>query len=98
LDPSKNSEFVDRIPSEQQVRDARRTFEFPIIVLTRGLPDALDDVWPSADLQRIEQELQREFLQLSPNSTQVIAERSGHLIQKDQPELVIEAICKMLGR
>jgi len=96
LDPSKNSEFVDRIPSEQQVRDARRMFDFPLIVLTRGLPDETDEVWPSAELQRVECELQREYLKLSPMSSQVIAEQSGHEIQKDQPEMVIEAIKKMI--
>ena len=98
LDPSKNSEFIDRIPSEQQVRDARRQFDFPLVVLTRGLPDESDDIWPSADLQRVEQELQREFLKLSPSSSQVIAEKSGHEIQKDQPELVIEALRSLIGK
>ncbi|MEW6401839.1 MAG: alpha/beta hydrolase [Chloroflexota bacterium] len=97
-DPSKNSEFVDRIPSEQQVRAARRQFSFPLVVLTRGLPDEPDAVWPSADLQRVETELQREFLQLSSKSSQVIAEKSGHYIQHDQPELVIEAVRKVMGK
>ena len=96
--PSKNSEFVDRIQSERQVRDARRRFDFPLVVLTRGLPDKPDPVWPSADLQRVEQELQLEFLTLSPKSSHVIAEKSGHWIQNDQPELVIEAIRTIIGR
>lgn len=98
MDPSKNSEFVDRPASEQQVRDARRPFDFPLVVLTRGLPDKPDSVWPSADLQRVEQELQSDLLKLSLNSSQVIAEQSGHWIQKDQPELVIRAILQVLGR
>ena len=97
-DPSKNSELVDRIPSEKQVREARRLLDFPLIILTRGLPDAPDPVWPSAELQRVECELQREYLKLSPRSSQVIAEKSGHEIQKDQPELVIEAIRKVTGK
>ena len=96
--PSRNSEFLDHIASEQQVRDARRTVDFPLVVLTRGLPDKPDPVWPSADLQRVEQELQREFLKLSPKSSLVIAENSGHWIQKDQPELVIDAIRKVIGK
>lgn len=94
-DPSKNSEFVDRIPSEKQVREARRMFDFPIIVLTRGLPDEPDPVWP-AELQRVECDLQREYLTLSPHGSQVIAEKSGHEVQKDQPELVIEAVRSVL--
>jgi pimeloyl-ACP methyl ester carboxylesterase len=98
LDPSRNSEFIDRIPSEQQVRNARRKFEFPLVVLTRGLPDASDEVWPSAELQRVETDLQREFLKLSPISSLVMAQQSGHYIQHDQPELIIEAIKKMIGK
>lgn len=98
MDPSKNSEFIDRITSERQVRDARHTFDFPLIVLTRGLLDKPDPVWPSADLQRVERELQREFLKLSPKSSLVTAEKSGHWIQKDQPELVIEAIRRVIGK
>lgn len=97
-DPTRNSEFLDHIASEQQVRDARRRFDYPLVVLTRGLPDKPDPVWPSADLQRVEQELQREFLTLSPKSSLVIAKNSGHWIQKDQPELVIEAIRKVIGK
>jgi pimeloyl-ACP methyl ester carboxylesterase len=96
-DPSKNSEFVDRIPSEKQVRDARRSFDFPIIVLTRGLPDEPDPVWP-AELQQVEFNLQSEYLKLSPYSSQVIAQKSGHEIQKDQPELVVEAIRNLTGK
>ncbi len=97
LDPSRNPEFLDRFPSEQQVRDSRRLFDFPQVVLTRGLPDAHSEVWPSAELQRVEWELQLKLLDLSQNSSHVIAKRSGHWIQKDQPELVIAAIQNVMG-
>jgi pimeloyl-ACP methyl ester carboxylesterase len=97
-DPSRNSETLDRIKSDEQVRNARQQFDFPLVVLTRGLPDEPSDVWPSADLQRVERELQLEFLKLSPYSTHVTAEKSGHWIQNDQPELIIEAIRKVMGK
>lgn len=38
------------------------------------------------------QAMQSELVELSPNSKQVIAERSGHSIQLQQPQLVIDAI------
>lgn len=98
LDPSRNDEFVDRIPSEQQVRDARRAFDFPLVILSRGLPDQPDAVWPSAELQRVEQELHRDYLNLSPQSSLIVAENSGHEIHKDQPELVIGTIRKVAGK
>jgi pimeloyl-ACP methyl ester carboxylesterase len=90
--PDRNSEKVDKIKSADQLRAARQTFDFPIMVLTRGLPDEPDPVWPSADLQRVETGLQRKFLELSPRSSQHIAEFSGHFINEDQPELIVEAI------
>lgn len=98
LDPSRNSESVDLIASERQMRDSRRIFDFPLVVLTRGLPDQTSAVWPSAALQQIERKLQLKFLDLSPNSSHVIAEQSGHWIQKDQPELVVEAIRNVMGK
>jgi len=94
--PNRNSECVDKIESASQLRIARRTFEFPIIILTRGLPDEVDSVWPSEALQRVEAELQREFLKLSPKSDLIIAKNSGHFIQTDEPELVVNAIQKII--
>lgn len=41
--------------------------------------------------------LQREFLKLSPRSRRTLAERSGHFIHHDEPELVIEAIRQVVA-
>ena len=91
-DPSQNDERIDRLTSIAQVRAAKQEFRFPLIVLTRGLPDELSSIWPTDKLGAIETSLQCDFLRLSPRSRQVIAEQSGHFIQKDQPELVVQAI------
>jgi hypothetical protein len=40
--------------------------------------------------------LQKDLVSLSGNSTQMIATRSGHQIQLDQPDLVIAAIKQVL--
>ncbi len=42
------------------------------------------------------QQRQREMLAMSSRSRQLLAERSGHQIQKDQPELVIEAVGELI--
>jgi len=97
-DPSLNPEHLDGGKSNEQLRNAPQQFDFPLAVLTRGLPDEPSPIWPSADLQRVEQELQREFLKLSPQSSLIIADKSGHFIQHDQPELIIDAIRSMLGK
>ena len=42
-------------------------------------------------------EFQQELAAQLPNSTHIIAEKSGHFIQKDQPQLVIDAIREMVN-
>jgi pimeloyl-ACP methyl ester carboxylesterase len=66
----------------------------PLVVLSHGLPDLSMNLTESQQSQ-FEQEwaiMQNELLGLSSNSEQVIAEKSAHYIQLDQPELVIESI------
>ena len=95
--PERNSECVDKIESAAQLRAARRVFDFPLVVLTRGLLDEADPVWPSEALQRVETKLQLEFLKLSPMCAHTFAKKSGHYIQSDEPELVVNAIKQVIN-
>jgi pimeloyl-ACP methyl ester carboxylesterase len=70
--------------------------DIPLIVLTAGKFEIADvfgltteeeDQTAAARL-----ELQAELVELSSNGKQVIAEESGHLVQLDQPKLVVDAI------
>jgi pimeloyl-ACP methyl ester carboxylesterase len=98
-------EQIDFAASFTQLREAAAAHPLPplpLVVLTRGRPwgaegspeaeaalppdfpwDAFDTVW---------QELQDELAALTPGARHVIATKSGHYIQVEQPELVIEAI------
>ncbi len=91
-DPARNSEQWDVPACQTQVRESGRAYGFPLRVLARGVPDQPSAIWPSEALQKIEVELQRQTTRLSTNSRFVVAERSGHFIQRDQPELVVDAI------
>ncbi|MDQ2807075.1 MAG: alpha/beta hydrolase [Chloroflexota bacterium] len=95
-DPTRNSEGIDLLTSRTQMQ-AARLLPQPLIVLTRGLPDAPSPVWPSAALQGIERELQGELARLSPQGRQIMAAASGHFIHHDQPDLVIAAVREILG-
>ena len=67
--------------------------DIPLVVLTAGNRDV--SPLPANIAERLNQvavEMQQELMGLSSNSTYVIAEESGHGIQKDQPDLVIKAI------
>lgn len=55
--------------------------------LPAGLSEALDGIWV---------DLQNEWAQISTRSTHIFADESGHFIQKDQPDLVIDAILQVV--
>ena len=59
--------------------------DLPLIVLSRGLDQEPD--W---------QAWQVELLQLSTQSQQLFAEKSGHNIERDQPEAAVAAILQMV--
>jgi pimeloyl-ACP methyl ester carboxylesterase len=71
--------------SGAQARAVKSFGDLPLIVLSRGLDQKPD--W---------QAMQTELLQLSSNSQQLIADKSDHNIEIDQPEAAVEAIGKMV--
>jgi len=70
----------------------------PFIVLSRGLSDATPILTESENQQlwEIWQQMQSDLAALSPESIQIIADQSGHNIQLDQPDLVIDAIRQVI--
>jgi pimeloyl-ACP methyl ester carboxylesterase len=87
-DQAKNDENIDRITSIEQVHGKQTLFDFPLIILTR-LPD-------SDELNKIETNLQAEYLKLSTHSRQVFSKYDDHFIQISEPELVIDSIRQVL--
>lgn len=72
--------------------------DLPLIVLSHGLSDSTSGI-DSTQQSQFEQEwskMQTELTGLSSNSKQVIAEKSGHYVHFDQPELVVEAIIDLV--
>jgi pimeloyl-ACP methyl ester carboxylesterase len=88
-DPYWGEEFTE-------IYAARRAHEYPLgdiplVVLTRGKRE-YPDTEEGRQLDEDRKRLQADLLKLSRNSKQIIAQTSGHHIQLDDPELVIEAI------
>jgi pimeloyl-ACP methyl ester carboxylesterase len=81
--------------SMEQLRAApMRLGDKPLIVLTHGLKEANQAGSPE-EAEQGEQawsELQAELARRSSSGKQIVAEKSGHYIQFDQPDLVIDAI------
>lgn len=64
-----------------EMLDATPIVGKPVVLLTPGHPKAISD----ADLRKI-----------GPTATQLIAERSGHWVHLDEPELVVEQIREIM--
>jgi pimeloyl-ACP methyl ester carboxylesterase len=89
LDP----EGINIWTSERQTRKALRRSPLrpmPLVVLTRGHPDEPGGPFVEQE-ERLWRQLQRELAQLVPGSRHLITQ-SGHDIQHEQPELVLDAI------
>jgi pimeloyl-ACP methyl ester carboxylesterase len=94
---AKNAEGVDTDAIREEVKAARWRTDIPLYVLVHGrvTPDMIPPGWSSAQMairQQVWREMQADLARRSSNSKMVIAEKSGHYIQDDQPELVIDAI------
>ncbi|MDQ0246074.1 pimeloyl-ACP methyl ester carboxylesterase [Bacillus fengqiuensis] len=66
--------------------------DVPLIVLSAG-----KKAFYSKKSQEIWHEMQKELLELSTNSELMIASESGHYIQNDEPEYVMDAIKKIIS-
>ena len=94
-----NPERTDLSAVLEELRQAHWRADIPLVVLSHGrklpLPNASDEV-----LTRVEAawlELQRELASRSSRGRLVIAQRSGHNVQNDEPELVVEAIREVVA-
>jgi pimeloyl-ACP methyl ester carboxylesterase len=98
-------EQIDLEASFAQLQEAAASDplpNLPVIVLTHGVPlrdqlppeaqAALPSDFPWDEMERVWQALQAELSGLAPGTRHVIATESGHYIQLQQPELVVDAI------
>jgi pimeloyl-ACP methyl ester carboxylesterase len=74
--------------------------DIPLVVLTQGRPYgpemvAVPSIAPAA--YGLHLELQRDLIGRSKRGRQVMAEKSGHAVHQDQPELVVAAVREVVG-
>src|SRR5947207_174146 len=68
----------------------------PVVVLTRSRQEATNGD-PNAEARyALWIELQRDLANRSPKSEHIVAKNSGHVIQVDEPQLVIDAVRRVL--
>jgi pimeloyl-ACP methyl ester carboxylesterase len=97
-DPSDNPENIDFVGSGQQLRAIHSLGDLPVVVLASGvfLREAPTSPKAGPRLHEVWQDLQRELANLSSNSVYSVVESSGHFIQRDRPEVVVEAVHRVL--
>jgi pimeloyl-ACP methyl ester carboxylesterase len=70
----------------------------PLIVISGGnkrIPEG-DKNWSSEQLVKHRNSLQKDLLNLSTNSKQIIAKKSGHNVHIDEPKVFVRAIRKLI--
>lgn len=87
----KNAERIDLAASRAQVRASAPLRPMPLVVVT-SLRDETPPGWPAEQLERVRLEFQATLARLIPGGRHLLAEHSGHFVQEDQPDLVIDAI------
>jgi pimeloyl-ACP methyl ester carboxylesterase len=97
--PESTAERIDFAGSFRQVKEVHSLGRLPIHIISAGTvtnsqftPDR-----HRARLQSLWDGLQSRFLWLSPLATQSFALNSGHFVQREAPELVIEAIKRLIA-
>jgi hypothetical protein len=94
-------ESVDNCSIRVLMNAANWGSNIPLVVLTQGRPYNPDD-YPipslAAKFYQLHLEMQKDLVRRSPKGKQVIAEKSGHNIHQDQPELVIGAIRQVVNQ
>ena len=81
------AEMAGAAETGRQIRATGPLPNVPLVVLSRGKSPVGE-----SDREQMWTALQRDLVNESPRGTHIIARQSGHYIQKDEPELVIQTI------
>jgi pimeloyl-ACP methyl ester carboxylesterase len=88
-----NKEWVNVIAS----LDELRTAPLPPSLLLTVISAKKDGVGKNAPAERLHTELQEKLAELVPVSKHVVVENTGHFIQLDHPQIVIQAVQDMVN-
>jgi pimeloyl-ACP methyl ester carboxylesterase len=76
--------------SELRARD--RSLRVPLVVVSAGRPAIGRSRETRRETRRLWDEMQEDLSRLSPTGTRIIAHRSGHYVQRQEPRVVIDAV------
>ncbi|GCF09852.1 alpha/beta fold hydrolase [Dictyobacter arantiisoli] len=99
VNPNQNEEKIDNLANSTLLRTCQNLDDLPLAVISRGRSVRDPANYPPGLIEEMEQiwrQMQRELTQLSSQSRHIIASKSGHLINEDEPELIVEVIQQMV--
>lgn len=85
--------YFEFMESLKQLKESKRKLNIPLIVLSAG-----KKAHYSKDSQELWNEMQGAILDISCDGELVIAENSAHYIQNDEPEVIVNAIKKLIEK
>ncbi len=94
INPTKYSETTSFDETASQLKKAGPFPDIPLIVITAGKRPSL----ASEEVIRMIKNHQRSLVAMSAQGKQIIAEKSSHYVQNDQPEIVIQAIHEVVDK
>lgn len=83
-------EFVESL---QQLQETNVALRFPVIVIAAGKKDHY-----SPESQRLWNDMQKELTHISSDSEFILSEASAHYIHRDEPEVIVDAIRRLVER
>lgn len=92
-------ELAASAESDKQLSTSGSLGDIPLIVIRHGIPDLFANmpVEQAKQAEIVWQELQADLVKLSSNGRMLVAEKSGHGIQIDQPTIVVDTIHEMVN-
>lgn len=98
-DPMANVEGIDNIANSAIMRHGGPLGDLPLVVVSRGRAQAPAEL--PADLvarrEQVWRQMQCNLAALSSRSVHKVAERSGHLMHREQPDMVVDGIRQALA-
>jgi len=97
-DPMANDEGIDNIANSAIMQHCDPLGDLPLVVVSRGLAQTPAGL-PADLVVRREQawrRMQCDLAALSSRSVHMIAQRSGHLMHQEQPDMVVDGIQQVL--
>lgn len=88
-------EEIDFVASAAEIRAAGPLPNVPTVVITRGIGD-FPPLDPTLATEQLWQDLEQDLVGSIPNARLVVADHSGHTVNRSQPEIIVTVIQEVI--